>query len=188
MTDTSPDTPEWPTAVTAPADPPIPADTPATAPRSRRSGALVGAWVVLALVIASLIGLSAYLYAVHTQYVSQNDKLRSEATALGAQLAQERAATGRQAAELSTIETQLAQAKERISTLANDAAQAGDDRLALVDVAASLITCADQRQTLIGYLKQSSLYTAASLRASEAQITTYCNGAEQTYNQILSGG
>lgn len=164
---------------------PIAAATPR---RPRRFGALTGAWIAAALVIVALLGLTTFLFVIHAQYVSQNNQLRNEATTLGNQVAQAKVVNDHQAAELATIDTQLAQAKARISTLANVAAQAGDDRLALVDVASNLVQCANQRQTLIGYLKQASLYTPSSLRASEAQITAFCTKAEDVFASIVSGG
>lgn len=162
------------------ASPPTPV-APAPAPERRRSRRDVVVlalralgWTAAASGVLALAALSAYLWVTHTQWTDQNEKLRAEATALGTDLAEASAQASSAQAELETTAAQLDEAKTTISTLANDDATAIDDLQYLEDLTTSVVECADERAELIGYLKQSSRYTASSLRNAENEIDRYC--------------
>lgn len=130
-------------------------------------------------------GLSAYLWSVHSRYVAQNEQLRETAQELGSEVADTRAAVERLQAEVDETTAQLDEAKDTINSLANSQAQAGDDRLELVDIADGLQQCADARQDLIDHLNEAERWTASSLAASERSITEYCNKVTKAYREVV---
>ena len=164
--------------------PELVAAAPEPATVSGRKG-LVIALVLVGTVALALAGLSAYLWTVHADYVAQNETLRTTASELGTSVADARALADDLQAKLEDTTVQLDEAKETINSLANSEAQAGDDRQALIDVADSLLECADARQDLIGYLHESWKWTPASLRSTESSITTYCKDVSRLYKEIL---
>ena len=168
---------------------PEPATELATEPlqRTKASGrkGLVIALVLVGVVALGLAALSAYLWTVHSDYVAQNETLRTEASDLGKSVADARAQAEGLQTQLDDTKTQLDEAKATINSLANSEAQAGDDRQALIDVADSLLECANARQDLIGYLHESWKWTPASLKSSESSITTYCKDVSRAYKELL---
>jgi hypothetical protein len=163
-----------------------PEATPASGmPRKRSRKGLVIALVLVSLLAVGLAGLSAYLWSVHSQYVSQNEQLRDDASSLGTDLASAQAEAEDVQAQLDDTTAQLEEAKATINGLANSEAQAGDDRQALIDVADGLQQCANARQDLIDHLNESYKWTAASLKASEASITKYCNRVMKQYKEVV---
>ncbi len=139
-------------------------------------------WVKVAvrtLLGASLVGLaalSAYLWMVNGQWIEQNDQLRAEALELGETLATERAEAELQAEQLALIGSQLDSATARISDLANEEANAIDDRKLLESLVENYRFCSDQRQTIIDVLTDSRLYFPGSSAAQVERTTTAaCN-------------
>ena len=157
------------------------------APRASGKGWLVAALVVACLAVVGLTALTSYLWTVHEQYVAQNQELRDAASELGTDVAATRAALEEVQADLDETTAQLDVAKDTINGLANSEAQAGDDRLALIDVADGLQQCAEARQDLIDHLNESSRWTPESLAASERSITRYCDGVEDAYDEVVNG-
>jgi len=162
------------------------AEEPKPAPASGKKG-LVVALVLVSTLALALGALSAYLWTVHSQYVAQNEELRAEAGDLGADVAESRAKAEELQAQVEATLAQLDEAKETINGLANSEAQAGDDRQALIDVADGLQECADLRQDMINHLNEAYKWTASSLRAREADITTYCKKVTKAYKEIVDG-
>ncbi len=142
--------------------------------------------LVIALVLMVGFGvLSAYLWSVHSQYVAQNEELRSTASSLGSELATSRALAEQVQGQLDDTNAQLEVAKATVNDLANSEAHAGDDRQALLDIASGLQQCADARQNLIDHLNEASKWTSESLRAYEKSTTTYCNKVIKAYKAVL---
>jgi len=137
------------------------------------------------VLVLGLAALSAYLWTVHSQYVAQNSELRAEAEELGTSVAEARAMADELQAQVDETNAQLQEAKDTINGLANSEAQAGDDRQSLIDIADGLQECADLRQDMIDHLNEAYKWTASSLRAREADITTYCKKVTKAYNEVI---
>jgi chromosome segregation ATPase len=166
--------------------PDAPVSEPAAPARASGKGWLIAALVVSGVALLGLTVLTSYLWNVHSQYVAQNEELREVADTLGTDVATAQAHADEVQAQLDQTVAQLEVAKDTINGLANSEAQAGDDRQALVDVAAGLKECADARQDLIDHLNEASRWTPESLRANENSITTYCNGVVKAYQEIVN--
>lgn len=160
-------------------------EVPKPTKASGRRG-LVIALVIAFVAVVALAGLSVYLWSVHSEYVAQNEELRSTAESLGGEVATSRATIEAAQAGLADTKAQLADAKDTINGLANSEAQAGDDRQALIDIADGLKQCAAARQNLINHLDEAYKWTAESLRAFEANTTTYCNKVTKAYNELVN--
>ncbi|MFW7415809.1 hypothetical protein [Demequina sp. SO4-18] len=168
----------------APATPPAPPAPPARPRRGRRIVRALG-WTLAATGVAALAGLSGYLWITHDQWVDQNEQLRAEALTLGEELATARAEAGANASALAETQAQLAEATETISTLADGDANASDGLRVATRIIEQTQACADDRDELIGYLKNASQYTASSLRQAEDDINEFCDNVEQSWNDYL---
>ncbi len=135
--------------------------------------------IAAATLVAALAALAAYLGAVNSQWVAQNEELRGEATVLGSELAQARA-------DADAAQAELDEATARIRSLVNDEAQAGDQALMLGDIGARLVECAAARAEHIGYLNNAARYTAASLAANEAAINAFCSSVTAAYRDAVA--
>lgn len=160
------------------------AEEPKPGPASGKKG-LVVALVIASVLVVALGALSAYLWTVHSQYVEQNEALRAAAEDLGTDVAESRAKAEDLQSQVDETLAQLQTAKDTINGLANSEAQAGDDRQALIDIADGLQECADLRQDMIDHLNEAYKWTASSLRAREADITSYCKRVTKAYNEII---
>ncbi|MFW2513495.1 hypothetical protein ACNI3K_06925 [Demequina sp. SO4-13] len=159
-------------------------DSPQRASRGRRI--LKGiSWTFAAAVVAALAALSGYLWITHDQWVDQNDELRAEALTLGEELATARADAEANAAALAETQAQLAEATSTITELADGDANASDGLRVATRIIEQTQTCANERAELIGYLKNSSQYTAESLRQAESDIDTFCAEVEESWDAYL---
>lgn len=156
----------------------------AQAPRKSFKSRLIP--IIIGAVLISLTGLSTYLWAIHSQWVSQNDELRTEALAIGEDLARERATVAELEAELELVQTQLTNATNKITELADIEANAVDARNVLVELGEAFVACVDEQAKHFGYLKQAHLYTSSSLRAVENEITSYCNTVKTSFDEFKS--
>jgi len=165
-------------ATTAPPPSPAVDEVPAApdAPRRRR-------WpmVIAVVLIVALAGLSGYLWWINSQWVSQNDTLRADASALGEQLATERLVTAQQAEDLDSVTTELDSVTDRVSDLANEEANAIDDRAALEDITAAMISCADQRQEIIRAYRENLVFDGKSRQQVENETTASCDDVEDAF-------
>ncbi|WP_062134556.1 hypothetical protein [Demequina aestuarii] len=152
--------------------------------RGRRAVRAIG-WTAAAAGVAALTGLSGYLWITHSQWQDQNDELRAEALELGDQLATATAELEATVTELSTTQSHLVVAKEKVSTLADQDANATDDLTYAEDMVEQFRICADERAELVGYLKQASRYTASSLRDAERSIDDFCDDIDSAWTEHL---
>lgn len=176
----------------APAEPLVVTESATTAPQQRPRPRSRGlrvfrgiAWTLFGAGVAALAAFSGYLWLTHEQWVDQNEELRTEALELGEQLATARAESEANAADLAQTQAQLDEAKNTISTLADEDANASDDFRFATDVIEQMRTCAEERDELIGYLKQAERYTASSLRQAESSIDEYCQEVEDAWETYL---
>jgi cytoskeletal protein RodZ len=146
-------------------------------------------WTVRSLVGAVVVGLAAlsvYLWMVIGEWSAQNETLRAEALTLGEMLAAERVEAEQQAEELTLVGDQLQNATDRISDLANEEANAVDDRKVIENLASNYRDCAESRQELIDVLTNSNLYFPGKSNSQvEREITEYCEEVEDTHNDYL---
>lgn len=152
--------------------------------RKRRAGRIVAhavGWTFLGAGILTLGGLSAYLWSTHQEWVDQNEQLRVEAESLGERLAVAEAEAEAADAQQADTAAQLEEAKATISTLADQDANATDELTYVEDLVQQVLVCADERAELIGYLKESQLYTASSLREAESSIDEFCDGLADSW-------
>lgn len=143
------------------------------------------AWTLLGSGAAALVALSGYLWLTHDQWIDQNEDLRAEALTLGEEVAVARAEAEANAEALDETQSQLDEAKNTISTLADEDANASDGLRYATDVIENLQLCADERAELIGYLKQAERYTASSLRQAESDIDDFCQDVEESWETYL---
>lgn len=141
--------------------------------------------LVLALVLAG------YLLTTTRAYQQRASWGESKARGIGTTLAATRSDLQGATAELEAVRAQLATARARITALADEKAQVGDDREAqrqLVDyqqrvskaagtVASALEQCIQGQDTLIGYLNNPAAYTPAQLTAYGTQVNGLCQSA-----------
>lgn len=172
-----------------PATPPhISHVAPPTVGRHRRrpvAVAVLSALLVVALAIAS------YLYVATTAYADRAAEWESVARDTGEDLAQERVTLEGTMAELEAVREQLSTAQARITELANEKAQLGDDAEAqrqLTDyqarvseaagtVASALNQCVDGQNRLIGYLENAESYDPEDLARFRAEVDALCQSA-----------
>lgn len=148
--------------------------------RGRRAVRALG-WTFAGAGVAALAAFSGYLWLTHEQWVDQNDQLRAEALELGEKLAQSRLEAEQAQASLTTTSDQLDEAKSTISTLADQDANATDGQRYAEEIAEWALECADERDVLVDYLKESWRYTDASLRNAESNINEYCADAADAW-------
>jgi len=164
-------------------DPPAP--TPAVAyspeaPKRRR-------WpmAIAVLIIVALAGLSGYLWWTNAQWVDQNDTLRADAATLGDQLAAARVLTVQQAEDLDIATSELESVTDRVSDLANEEANAIDDRAILEDITNAMIACADQRQEIIRAYRLNRVFEGKSRLQVENETTAACEDVKDAFEEYL---
>ncbi|WP_262348238.1 hypothetical protein [Cellulosimicrobium cellulans] len=155
--------------------------------RRRRPWAVVALSVLLVLVTA----LAAYLWVRTVRFEEYADGLEAEGRAIGTELATLRTQHEGTVAELSAVTEQLATAQGRITQLADEKAQVGDDRevqrqlvdyqerisQAAANVASALSTCIDAQNQLITYLEDAAAYDPADLQRFKSDVQGVCNAA-----------
>lgn len=168
--------------------PPV-AGTP-TAPPARHRRQPWGV-IVLTTLFALTLALATYLVVLTRAHEERAADWERLARTTGTELAQQRAELDGALAELEAVRSQLQTAQARITELADEKAQIGDEREAqrqLVDyqarvsdaagkVAGALDTCVDGQYQLIGYLENSAAYDAADLARFRTSVQTVCGDA-----------
>ena len=166
---------------------------PAT-PRRRRPWAVVVLSVLLVLVTA----LAAYLWVRTDRYEQYADDVEAQARVIGTELASLRAEHDGTVAELGAVNDQLATAQTRITELADEKAQVGDDRevqrqlvdyqerisQAAANVASALTTCIDAQNQLITYLGDAAAYDAADLERFKSDVQGVCATATEANTEL----
>ena len=144
------------------------------------------------------LALAGYLWATALAYQDRTAWGEDQARVIGTELATTRAELEGTTTELEGVRAQLETAQARITALADEKAQVGDDREAqrqLVDyqqrvseaagtVASALERCVQGQDTLIGYLKNPTAYDPAQLAAFGTNVDGLCQSATEA-NQSL---
>jgi hypothetical protein len=151
--------------------------------RPKRKKLRVAFGIVAWLAFLALAVLAGYLWFVNSQWVSQNEALRADAVQLGEQLATERALSQEQAESLDLVDSQLTNATSRISDLANEEANALDDRNVLENLLDAYQSCADERQSHIDVLTSNLVYVGKTSAQVERELIEFCDDVEDGYDE-----
>ncbi|SDC73734.1 hypothetical protein SAMN05216410_2285 [Sanguibacter gelidistatuariae] len=166
-----------------------------TPARRRRSPIAV---VLLSVLLVAALGAGAYLAVLSNQWHDRSAAWESESRMLGEKVANLTTDLSGITAELTLAREQLATAQTRITELADEKAQVGDDRenqkiLAsdiqavaqeALKVSASLGDCIASQNTVLGYLTAPDTATPEVLQTSIDQANTVCMAAIDAYNSL----
>lgn len=187
----------WPEA-TSPHPPPSPgrpgdgsAASGAPTPAARRRGR--AAVVVLAVLLVAALGLAAYLWLAADRWRAASGEWESKARAHAQQVAELDARLAAATGELAASREQLATATQRITDLANEKAQLGDENVASQQyldyqrrvseaagvVASALGQCTSGQSQLIEYLREPEAYDPADLDRFGQQVADLCARANE---------
>lgn len=147
--------------------------------------------IVLGLLLAVLLAASTYLVVLARSLEQRNAEWEEVARGTGQELAQSREELEGALAELEGTREQLGAAQTRITELADEKAQLGDDREvqqrlvdyqqrvseAARDVASALATCIDGQYRLIEYLQNASQYDPTDLARFRTDVQRVCGAA-----------
>jgi septal ring factor EnvC (AmiA/AmiB activator) len=187
--------------MSAPTSWPPPPDQPPSrqgggAPARRRDRRT--AVVVLAVLLAGSLGVGAYLWLTTVRWQEHSAAWEDEARGYADRVASLDAELAATDAELVAAREQLATATARISDLANEKAQLGDENVASqqyldyqtrVSEAAGVVTtalgdCVDAQSQLITYLGDRSSYDADDVDRFAADVETLCRQASKANDQL----
>lgn len=165
-------------------------------------------WIIITSAIAVLLiamtGLSIYLGVIADRWSDQVDQVKQQNYDLGQKVASEQAQVVDLQNQLSVTTQQLTTAQQRVLEQADELAQRDDnvefyarqinDLTSTVNtasaVASALNRCIDSKTEYIGYLKDSSKYSADDLAKFETGVKTLCDNAVAAnvqLQQLLAG-
>lgn len=168
---------------------------PPPAPRHRRRPWAV---VILSILLVAVTALSAYLWVRTVRYERYADDIEAQARVIGTELATLRSEHEGTVAELAAVNDQLATAQSRITELADEKAQVGDDRevqrqlvdyqervsQAAANVASALSTCIDAQDQLIDYLGDAASYDPEDLDRFKGEVQGVCATATEANTEL----
>ncbi len=154
--------------------------------------------IVLAVLLVGACALAAFFWVRSDRWAAYADQVEADGGVIGADLARLRVEHEGTVAELTTVQEQLAASQQRVTELAAEKAEVGDDREAqrqLVDyqerisaaagsVATSLNECINRQQELLGYLDNAAAYDPADVTRFREQVDALCASAS-TANDSL---
>ncbi|MFI6425235.1 hypothetical protein [Promicromonospora sp. NPDC050880] len=172
--------------------PVVTAPGPVPAPGPRRGSR----W--LAVLLVATIAVGAYLWVTTVRWQRNAAEWEEKAHEYAEEVATLRMQLDAAGSELQAARDQLSTATARITDLANEKAQLGDENVASQQyldyqtqvsaaagtVASALGQCVSGQEQLVGYLKEADQYQAEDLRRYERQVNALCDEAEQA-NQTL---
>ncbi|GIG37990.1 hypothetical protein [Cellulomonas pakistanensis] len=164
---------------------------PPPGPARRPGRGRTWAVVVLSLLLVLVMALAAYLWVRTVRYQEYADALEAQGRSVGGELASLRVQHDGTLTELAAVNEQLATAQTRITQLADEKAQVGDDRevqrqlvdyqerisQAAANVASALSTCIDAQNQLITYLEDAASYDPADLARFKTDVQGVCKAA-----------
>ncbi|MFI2104658.1 hypothetical protein ACH436_15280 [Isoptericola sp. NPDC019693] len=153
---------------------------------------------VLAVLLAGSLGLGAYLGVTTARWQAHSAAWEDEARGYADRVAALDAELAATDAELVAAREQLATATARITDLANEKAQLGDENVASqryldyekqVSEAAGVVTtalgdCVDAQAQLITYLEDRGSYDAKDLDRFATDVDTLCRQASKANDQL----
>ena len=173
--------------------PVVAAPEPERAPRRRRGGSRV-----LAIVLVATIAVGAYLWLTTVRWQRTATEWETKAHGYADEVASLRLQLDGANSELQAARDQLSTATSRITDLANEKAQLGDENVAsqqyldyqtqvsaaAATVASALGQCVSGQEQLVGYLKEADQYEPADLARYEREVNALCADAEDA-NEAL---
>src|SRR5690606_21625915 len=135
---------------------------------------------------AGLIALAVYMIVITNGWRDYSADLEGAVEDLKATAAEDRADLEATQARLDTVQTQLENANERITELANEEANAVDTRDVLRNYMEAMISCADERAIIIDVLTDPNRYYPQGNAAVKREINTYCDSVKNDYNAYLA--
>jgi hypothetical protein len=170
---------------------------PPPAPRHRRRAWTVSVSVLSVLLVATA-SLATYLWLVTDRQDRRSAEIEAQARTIGTDLATLRAEHEGTLGELAGVTDQLETAQERITQLADEKAQVGDDRevqrqlvdyqarvsQAAANVASALSTCIDAQNQLITYLEDAASYDPADLERFKGDVQGVCAAATEANTEL----
>jgi chromosome segregation ATPase len=153
---------------------------------------------VLAVVLVATIAVGAYLWLTTVRWQRSSTEWEEKARGYAEEVASLRMQLDGANSELQAARDQLSTATARITDLANEKAQLGDENVAsqqyldyqtqvsaaAATVASALGQCVSGQEQLVGYLKEAEQYEAADLRRYERQVNALCADADDA-NEAL---
>ena len=178
-------------------------DTPASGAHSSTTGrpsarARRAAIVALSVLLVLALGGSAYLAVLANECEQRSSEWEAQSRDLGSEVADLTGDVAGMTSELTIVRDQLATAQTRITELADEKAQVGDDRESqkiladdvlevaetALDVSAALGDCVTAQNTVIGYLAAPETVTPEVLQTAITQADTVCTAAVADYNSL----
>jgi septal ring factor EnvC (AmiA/AmiB activator) len=168
-----------------------------TPPRRTGRRAVVTA-VVLAVLLVLCLGTAGYLWRTTTAWQERSAQWEAEARAQAGQVAELQAELDGITTELSSAREQLETATGRITELADEKAQLGDDNVvnqqyldyqrrvseAAGVVATALGQCTRSQAELIGYLEDPEAYDQSDLDRFAGEVRALCDEANDANDQL----
>lgn len=137
------------------------------------------------LVIAGLATLSGYLIFAINDWRTHTAEMEVALEEVRSSAAEEVASRLAIQERLELVQSQLATANERIVDLANEEANATDDRTVLVNYMDAMISCADRRQDIITVLTTPGMvFTDTTPRKYARELVEYCDEIKTDYAEV----
>jgi chromosome segregation ATPase len=154
--------------------------------------------IALSVLLVLVTALSAYLWVRTVRYEEYAQGVEDQGRAIGSDLATLRSQHEGTLAELAAVNEQLTTAQGRITELADEKAQVGDDRevqrqlvdyqarisQAAANVASALSTCIDAQNQLITYLGNAAAYDPADLERFKGDVQGVCATATEANTEL----
>jgi Skp family chaperone for outer membrane proteins len=154
--------------------------------------------LVLAVLLVAALGLGGYLWLTTVRWQADSAGWESEARGYADRVAALQAELEATDAELVASREQLATATARISDLANEKAQLGDENVtsqqyldyqtqvseAAGAVASAMDECIQAQSQLIGYLEDRDAYDPKDLDRFAADVAALCRQADRAHDQL----
>ncbi len=154
--------------------------------------------VALAAAVVVLLGLSGYLVVATRAHEHASVAWRTLAERKADELASTKQDLDGATNELTAVREQLATATTRITELANEKAQIGDEvatqqqltdyqkriGAAAATVASALDRCVTAQQTLIGYLRDAASYSSTDLARYSSDVDALCRSAQDANTSL----
>jgi hypothetical protein len=164
-------------------------------PSSRGRRAAV---VALSLLLVLALGAGAYLAVLSHRWEERSGEWEAQSRDLGSEVADLTGDVAGMTSELTIVRDQLATAQTRITELADEKAQVGDDRESqkiladdvqevaetALDVSAALGDCVTAQSTVMGYLAAPETTTPEVIATAATQADTVCAAAVEDYNSL----
>lgn len=153
---------------------------------------------MLALLLVVALGAGAYLAVLSHRWEERSGEWEAQSRELGNEVADLTGDVAGMTSELTIVRDQLATAQTRITELADEKAQVGDDRESqkiladdvqevaetALDVSAALGDCVTAQSTVMGYLAAPETTTPEVIATAATQADTVCAAAVEDYNSL----